>query len=55
MMPMVSTATMIRAKRVDAAVLELVPDELSEARVLREHFGGDEHHPADAQRQAQRP
>ena len=27
------------------AVLELVPDELAEARVLRQHLGGDQHHP----------
>ena len=53
MMPMVSTATMMRASDVGGAVLELVPDELAEAGVLRQHLGGDQHHPADAERQAQ--
>ena len=34
-------------------VLELIPDELAETRVLRQHFGGDQHHPAHAQGQTQ--
>ena len=53
MRPMVSTATMMRASDCGGAVLELVPDELAEARVLRQHLGRDQHHPADAERQAQ--
>ena len=40
-------------ERVGAAVLELVPDELAEPGVLRQHLGRDQHHPAHAQRQAQ--
>src|SRR5689334_9323953 len=40
-------------ERVGAAVLELVPDEFSEAGVLGQHFGGDEHHPTHPERQAQ--
>ena len=39
-------------ERLLVAVLELVPDELAEAGVLREHFRRDQHHPAHAQRQA---
>ena len=40
------------AQRFGAAVLEFVPDEFSETRVLRQHFGGDQHHPAHPERQA---
>src|SRR5262245_4931959 len=40
-------------ERIGAAVLEFVPDEFPEARVLREHFGRDEHHPAHTEREAQ--
>ena len=53
MMPMVSTATMMRASDCERAVLELVPDELAEARILRQHLGRDQHHPAHAERQPQ--
>ena len=40
-------------ERLRRAVLELVPDELAEAGVLRQHLGRDQHHPADAERQPQ--
>ena len=36
-------------ERRGAAVLELVPDELPEAGVLRQHLGGGQHHPAHAE------
>jgi len=39
-------------QRLFAAVLELVPYEFAEAGVLRQHFGGDQHHPAHTQRKA---
>src|SRR5690606_25467070 len=40
------------AQRIGAAVLELVPDELAQAGVLRQHLCGDQHYPAHTQRQA---
>ena len=40
-------------QRLGGAVLELIPDEFAEARVLSQHFGCDQHHPADTEGQAQ--
>ena len=39
-------------KRLAGSILELVPNEFTKPRVLREHFRRDQHHPAHAQRQA---
>ena len=49
---MVNTATMILRERLRRTVLELIPDEFSEAGILRQHLGRDQHHPADPERQA---
>src|ERR1700674_2365748 len=35
------------------SVLELVPNELPQPRILRQHLGGDQNHPSHAQRKTQ--
>src|SRR3954453_21763413 len=40
-------------ERLRRSVLELVPYELSETRILRQHLGCDQHHPTNAERQPQ--
>jgi|GEM_PF-4850184 len=39
------------AERVGTAVLEFIPDKLTQARILRQHFRRNQYHPTHTQRQ----